>query len=328
MADRIILARATDSNGDIVSGAKATFFEDGTSTPLTVYSDEAATTPVSPPLLADSEGVFAATFTTEPVKVIVTDTSDVNLPGFPSDPHPISQASGTGASAITFSPISGNAATDVQAAIKVVTDLWNAVTTYGKSIIAAADKAAARVVLGIGASSHTAGTILQSDGTDYTNFNPGTTGTSATALNSGTEADFTGIPAWASQIEVMLNSVSLNGTDDILVQIGDAGGFETTGYTSGGGTINGGTTGSADSSAGFYIRVNAAARAAKGVLILTKDPSTNDWFANGNFSLGSNVFSSCGGAKLLSDTLTQVRVTRSGTDTFDGVGTVSIRWRV
>ncbi len=239
-------------------------------------------------------------------------------------------AGGTGATSASAARTALGLAigSDVQAYAAALDTLAANISAFGQSLVDDADKAAARVTLGVGAASHAAGTILQSDGTDWAVFNAGTTGTSATSLNSGTEADFTGIPAWASHIEVMFKSVSLNGTDDIIVQLGDAGGFETTGYSAGGGTINGGTTGSADSAAGFYIRVNAAARAAKGTLILTKDPSTNDWFANGNFSLGSNVFSSCGGHKQLSDTLTQVRVTRTGTDTFDGVGTVSIRWRV
>lgn len=149
MADRIILPRATDDNGDIVSGAKATFFQKGTTTPLTVYSDEAATTPVAVPLEADAEGVFIPVYTTSSVKVIVTDTEDVNLPGYPSDPHYVSPASATGASSVTFSPITGNAATNVQNAVANLTGLWNAVTAYGRSLIAAADAAAARGVLGL-----------------------------------------------------------------------------------------------------------------------------------------------------------------------------------
>lgn len=51
------------------------------------------------------------------------------------------------ASGVGFAPITGNSATDVQAAITVNTGLWNAVTTYGKSLIAAATAAAARTVL-------------------------------------------------------------------------------------------------------------------------------------------------------------------------------------
>lgn len=54
------------------------------------------------------------------------------------------------ATGVGFSPIAGNSATDVQAAIAVNTGLWNAVTAYGKSLIAAASASAARTVLGLG----------------------------------------------------------------------------------------------------------------------------------------------------------------------------------
>lgn len=284
MADRIYLARATDSNGDIVSGAKATFFAKGTSTPLVVYSDEGATTPVSPPLLADSEGVFADTYTTAPVKVTVTDTLDVNLPGYPSDPHYISPAGQVAAANISFTPITGNAADDVAEAIQNNTNRW-----FGTA--------------------------------------PETMGYSQSDLNTETEVDFTGIPSWAGQIEIIFKAASLSGTDNILVQIGDSGGMETTGYVASGISVNGSTVGAGNSTAGFYVRVNGAANAASGILTLSKDIATNDWAAAGNFRLGGTTFSSAGGAKLLSDTLTQVRITRDGTDTFDN-GTVSIRWRV
>lgn len=150
MADRIYLPRALDDNGDIVAGARATFFEDGTSTPLTVYSDTGATTPVTQPLVADATGTFAATFTTQGVKVVITDGDGVELPGSPYDPAIVSLAAATGAASVTFAPITGNTATNVQNAIQNLTTLWNAVTAFGKSLIATADAAAARTVLGLG----------------------------------------------------------------------------------------------------------------------------------------------------------------------------------
>lgn len=172
MADRIIMPVALDANGSIVAGAKATFFETGTSTPLEVYSDAAGTAPVAVPLLADASGRFPATFATQAVKLIITDTSDVNLPDFPSDPHYLTPASNATASGTAFTPITGNSATTVQGAIQTITTLWNAVTTFGKSLIAASDATAARTVLGIGAATETAAGLVEAATTAE-----GTTGT-------------------------------------------------------------------------------------------------------------------------------------------------------
>jgi hypothetical protein len=56
-----------------------------------------------------------------------------------------------------------------------------------------------------------------------------TSGT-AVASTSGTAIDFTGLPAWVKRITLMFSGLSTNGTSDYMVQLGDSGGFETTGY--------------------------------------------------------------------------------------------------
>jgi len=53
---------------------------------------------------------------------------------------------------------------------------------------------------------------------------------SPTASTSGTSIDFTGIPAWAKRVTVNLSAVSTSGTNHLLIQVGDAGGVETSGY--------------------------------------------------------------------------------------------------
>lgn len=52
------------------------------------------------------------------------------------------------------------------------------------------------------------------------------------ATTSGIAVDFTGVSSTANCITVAFEGVSLSGTDDLLVQIGDSGGVETTGYLS------------------------------------------------------------------------------------------------
>ncbi|KII11265.1 hypothetical protein [Phaeobacter sp. S60] len=152
MANRVLMPRALDGNGDIVPGAMAYFFKEGTVSPLTVYSDKAGTVVVPPPLVADSAGNFIAVFTDKVLKLDIRDPdTNTSLPGFPSDNWHVTTTDETGAGLVKFTPITGNSATNVQAAIANLTGLWNAVTAYGKSLIAASDAASARTTLGLGA---------------------------------------------------------------------------------------------------------------------------------------------------------------------------------
>lgn len=55
-------SQARDVNGRAFPGAKAFFFDANTTTPRVVYADNAATTPLTQPVLADSQGRFPAVF--------------------------------------------------------------------------------------------------------------------------------------------------------------------------------------------------------------------------------------------------------------------------
>lgn len=148
--------------------------------------------------------------------------------------------------------------------------------------------------------------------------------TLGTAQNStsGTSIDFTGLPSWVKRVTVMFDGVSGNGTSLFLVQLGDAGGFENTGYESFL-TAAASTVSTSSSSAGFQAMGGVAARTYRGTMQLSL-LSGNLWVALflGNDAAGNNYFGS--GSKTLSDTLTQVRFTTvNGTDTFDA-GSINI----
>jgi len=171
---------------------------------------------------------------------------------------------------------------------------------------------------------------LQSNGT--TQFTVSSTGaygqikagTSVTA--SSTAVDFTGIPSWVKRITVMLNGVSLSGTDNILVQIGDSGGIEITGYASAvaflGSTTNGGAR-----TDGFCITISASATNTMSGVVTIVNISGNTWLETGSMIYESTsptgfVMPSTG-IKTLSATLDRVSVTRTGTNTFDA-GSINI----
>ena len=138
---------------------------------------------------------------------------------------------------------------------------------------------------------------------------------------SGTSIDFTGIPSWAKKITINLTGVSLSGTANIYIQLGDSGGVETSGYNVAGASIaNGGTGSVATTASAFNIPVGAAAAGISGSLILTlENAGTFNWCAQGVFGRSdANSISWCAGSKATSTALDRVRVTTSnGTDTFD-----------
>jgi len=149
---------------------------------------------------------------------------------------------------------------------------------------------------------------------------------SGTAQNStsGTSIDFTGIPSWAKRITVMFNAVSITGTSNYLVQIGNSGGVETTGYVSQAQATN--TT--ATSTAGFiqYHTSTIASNSYYGQCVLALFGS-NTWIQFSGLGSTPTVSVALGtGAKTLSTTLDRVRITTvNGTDTFDA-GSINIVW--
>ena len=150
----------------------------------------------------------------------------------------------------------------------------------------------------------------------------------AVASTSGTSIDFTGIPSWVKRVTVMFNGVSTTGTSRVIIQLGDSGGIETSGYSSGSYFLQvGGSNGFIDGPSGFIIYWDEAAGLRYGVMqINLLNASTNLWSEFGNFvvdgSLDGTVI--CSGAKSLSATLDRVRITTvNGTDTFDA-GSINI----
>jgi hypothetical protein len=151
------------------------------------------------------------------------------------------------------------------------------------------------------------------------------TQSTAQASTSGTSIDFTGIPSWVKRITVMFNGVSTNGTSNKQIQLGDSGGFETTGYLGASVQLtDAASVNAATITTGFGIRSALAADTINGAVVIT-NLTSNTWVAQGaltDSSRGAGYL--VGGAKALSDVLTQVRITTvNGTDAFDA-GSINI----
>ena len=147
------------------------------------------------------------------------------------------------------------------------------------------------------------------------------------ATTSGTAKDFTGIPSGTKRITVMFKGVSTNGTNDFLIQIGDSGGIETSGYASSAGRITGSPAVS-DSTAGFILTSTiSASNVHSGEVILSlEDASDFTWTITGSLERGGGGVFIPAGSKSLSAELTQLRFTTTGTpDTFDA-GVINISY--
>jgi hypothetical protein len=143
----------------------------------------------------------------------------------------------------------------------------------------------------------------------------------AVASTSGTSIDFTSIPSWVKRITVMFSGVSTSGTSNIQIQLGDSGGIENTGYVS---TASTNGTSLAASTAGFITSgTTAAATTVNGWYAICL-VNSNNWAGGGSLARADGNMNNAGGAKTLSDVLTQVRITTvNGTDTFDA-GSINI----
>jgi hypothetical protein len=138
------------------------------------------------------------------------------------------------------------------------------------------------------------------------------------ASTSGTAVNFTSIPAWVKRITVVFAGVSTNGTNPVLVQLGDAGGLEATGYLGGYGVIatDGGVASAVStlSTTGFRVGGVEAADVLSGSLVITK-VTGNFWAASGTtFSDGAlERMWSIAGHKELSAALDRLSVVSAST---------------
>lgn len=140
---------------------------------------------------------------------------------------------------------------------------------------------------------------------------------------SGSAVTFTSIPSYVRQCTVSLFGLSTNGTAALLVQLGDAGGVETTGYTSDSTGMSGGALAVTDYTTGIGIRYTSAAHTVTGSIVFTLiDPSTFTWVAQGVMNdAGSAAMWISAGSKSTSAQTDRFSVVT--TDTYDA-GSVGV----
>lgn len=196
------------------------------------------------------------------------------------------------------------------------------------------------------------GDIYYSDGTQLARLAAGTAG-QALVMNSGatapewgggwtfateqtptggeTEFDFTGIPTNVSEISVFGHDLDLSGTDRILVQFGTSGGFVATGYEGTTGAYFGNATAGSLLSSGFLVYPYTGGQpTGLNYRFQRHDPSGHVWSGGGTHGRtatgGDN--GTLTGLIDLTGEVTQVRVTRDGSNTFASGGRIVVGWRI
>jgi hypothetical protein len=151
---------------------------------------------------------------------------------------------------------------------------------------------------------------------------------SALVTLSGSSVDFTGIPATARRVTVLLNGLTTNGTSVPLIQLGDAGGIETSGYLGGSAAVSTGATSVAIHTAGAGLSSTGASSIVYrgSVSIDLVDVATNLWAISGTLGRSEGgAVNILGYTKSLSETLTQVRLTTNSANVLNA-GTASVSW--
>jgi len=197
------------------------------------------------------------------------------------------------------------------------------VTVYAKTdgLLYFKDDTGAEYNVGSPSQTGNAGKVLKTNGTTASWDGSGVLGT-AVASTSGTAIDFTSIPSWVKRVTVLFSSVSTSGSSQLIVQLGDSGGIETTGYQSSASN----TADTVNSTVGIVFCDGSATSAGAlytGALTFVNITGTT-WIADGSGIREGVNSGSIAGGKTLSSTLDRVRITTAGgTDTFDA-GSVNI----
>jgi hypothetical protein len=138
---------------------------------------------------------------------------------------------------------------------------------------------------------------------------------------------FTGIPAWAKRVTLMLYDVSVTTNSvSILVQLGTSSGYETSAYESGSVRVaNGGSVTYANASNGLLLYNFFGSEVLSGIFSISL-VSGNIWVSthSANAESTTSLIVTGSGKKALSGTLDRIRIaTNNGADLFDS-GTINV----
>ena len=153
----------------------------------------------------------------------------------------------------------------------------------------------------------------------------GITITSETSVGTGLSVTISGIPSGTKRFTLMYEGVSDDNGSYQIIQLGDSGGIETTGYKSAAATLATSEQEASSGSNGFQTQHDSSSEGLDMAVTFTlKDETNNTWLATGTGQTGSAATAFMAGIKSLSGELTQLRLqTNPNTGNFDA-GDVSL----
>ena len=145
---------------------------------------------------------------------------------------------------------------------------------------------------------------------------------SETATTSGASVTIGSIASGTKRITLVFEAVSQSGSSEIKLQIGDAGGLETSGYI-GASKVEGGAT-LGTQTAGYSLVESGATGANSwhgSLVLILKDSTNNTWSCTGILAepAGTELMQHSAGSKSLSAELTQIAIVLNGTTWDAGV---------
>jgi hypothetical protein len=139
----------------------------------------------------------------------------------------------------------------------------------------------------------------------------------------------TSIPSGAVEVEVLIDIMSTDGADDIHIDMGDAGGYETSGYKNLVGLISATNSAEAGTASGFrffHVSGGGAGSNYSGMIRLIRDGTDNNlWWAEGVGSNETTNVHTMVGWKTMSEALTSIRIGDSGNNFDEGEARVRYR---
>jgi len=149
------------------------------------------------------------------------------------------------------------------------------------------------------------------------------TSMTAQASTSGTSIDFTSIPSWVKRVTVLYSGVSTSGSANWIIQTG-SGSVVTSGYNSTLSLAVNATLSTTSSTSGLLFgSAGQSGNSYSGIMVLATLGS-NLWVASVNTNEVGGTRAMFGAGNItLGGALDRVRITTTGSDTFDA-GTINI----